>query len=68
MTVYYTDPNTGQTRPLSVQRTDGSGNYVVMLTTPASPGTNQVQLSERKVRAMKAQQTCKGAQSGTLNV
>jgi hypothetical protein len=67
VTLYYTDPNTGQTQPLSVQRTDGQGGYQVNLTTPAYAGTYQVIVDERKIRAMKAKQTCKGV-TGTMVV
>ncbi len=68
VTVSYTDPSTGQTSPLSVQRTDNAGDYEVALTTPAYAGTYQVQVDERKIRAMKALQTCRAAQSDTLGV
>jgi hypothetical protein len=63
VTLYYTDPNTGQTQPLSVQRTDGHGRYQVDLTTPAYAGTYQAIVDERKIRAMKAPQICKGVSS-----
>jgi len=66
--LYYTDPNTGQTQPLSVQRTDGNGRYQVDLAKPAYAGTYQVQLVTRKIRAMKAPQICNGAQSTVLTV
>jgi hypothetical protein len=68
VTVYYTDPATLQTQPLSVQRTDKSGNYLVSLTAPAYAGTYQVQVSGQRIRAMKAPQTCKAAQSSTVTV
>jgi hypothetical protein len=68
VTVYYTDPNTGETRPLSVQRTDGKGKYVVSLTTPAYAGTYKAIVDASKVRAMKKKQTCKGATSQSLQV
>jgi hypothetical protein len=64
----YTDPNTGQTWPLSVQRTDGGGGYQVTLTTPAYAGTYQVLVDQRKIRAMKATQTCKATQSSVVPV
>ena len=66
--LYYTDPNTGQTQPLSVQRTDGNGRYQVDLPKPAYAGTYQVQLITRKIRAMKAPQICNGAQSPVITV
>jgi hypothetical protein len=65
VTLYYTDPNTGQTQPLSVQRTDGKGGYQVDLTTPAYAGSYMVIVDKRKIRAMKAPQTCKGV-TGTM--
>jgi hypothetical protein len=68
VTLFYTDPNTGLTSPLSVQRTDGGGGYQVTLTTPAYAGTYQVQADKRKIRAMKAPQTCKSAESATVSV
>jgi hypothetical protein len=68
VTVYYTDPITLQTQPLSVQRTDKDGHYQVDLTTSAYPGTYQLQLSQERIRALKAPQTCKGAQSSVVAV
>jgi hypothetical protein len=68
VTLTYTDPNTGQTSPLSVQRTDGGGGYQVSLTTAAFPGSYQVIVAERKIRAMKAPQTCKATQSSAVPV
>jgi hypothetical protein len=66
--LYYTDPNTGQTQPLSVQRTDGSGHYLVNLTKPAYAGTYQVQLIAERIRAMKAPQVCNAAHSVPLTI
>src|SRR5882757_8440942 len=63
VTLFYTDPNTGQTSPLSVQRTDGNGKYQVVLPRDAFFGSYQVQVALRKIRARKAPQTCKGAES-----
>jgi hypothetical protein len=68
VTLYYTDPVTLQTQPLSVQRTDKGGHYQVDLTTPAYPGTYQLQLSKERIRALKAPQTCKGALSSVAAV
>jgi hypothetical protein len=68
VTLTYTDPNTGQTSPLSVQRTDGVGGYQVTLTTPAYAGTYQVLVAKRKIRAMKAPQTCQATQSSPVTV
>lgn len=68
VTIYYTDPVTGQTQSLSVQRTDGKGRYTVNLTQAAYPGTYYAQISQEKIRALKAPQTCKGAQSKSVGV
>jgi hypothetical protein len=66
--LFYTDPNNGQTSPLSVQRTDGKGKYLVVLTKDAFPGTYQAEVYQRKIRAMKAPQTCKAAQTPAVVV
>ena len=66
--VYYTDPITGQTQPLSVQRTDGKGHYQVTLASPAYPGTYKTQVIKQRIKAMHAPQTCKGAQSAPYTV
>ena len=68
ITVYYTDPNTGQTQPVSVQRTDSKGHYRVDLPTPPYAGGYQAIVDKQRVRAMKAKQTCKGATSTALTV
>jgi hypothetical protein len=68
VTLYYTDPNTGDTRPLSVQRTDGAGHYQVNLPTQAYAGAYMAIADVRKVRANKAKQTCKGITSVSLTV
>jgi hypothetical protein len=68
VTLYYTDQLSGQTQPLSVQRTAGKGNFHVYLPTNAYAGTYQVVVDKRKVRAMKAKQTCKSATSASLTV
>jgi hypothetical protein len=66
VTLFYTDPNSGLTSLLSVQRTDGDGRYQVILPTPAYAGTYQALVSPRKVRAMKAPQTCRDATSSAI--
>ena len=68
VTLTYTDPNTGQTSPLSVQRTDGAGDYDVTLTEDAFAGAYQVLVAERKIRARKAPQRCLAATSPTITV
>jgi len=59
----HTDPESGQTLPLSVQRTGGDGKYEVVLTRDAFFGTYRAQVAQRKIRANKAPQTCKAAES-----
>jgi len=68
VTLYYTDPSTLQTQPLSVQRTGGKGRYQVNLTKPAFTGSYYMTVDQRKVRAQGAKQTCKAAQSHSLAV
>jgi hypothetical protein len=68
VTLTYTDPNTGQTSPLSVQRTDSAGHYDVRLTEDAFAGAYQVLVAERKIRARKAPQRCLAASSTTITV
>jgi len=68
VTVFYTDPQTGQTQPVSVQRATKDGHYVVNLTMAAYAGVYQAQVSKQRIRAHKAPQTCKGAVSSTLTV
>jgi hypothetical protein len=68
VTLTYTDPNTNQTLPLSVQRTDAAGGYQVTLTKDAFPGTYRVSVEERRITARKAPQRCLGAESGALVV
>lgn len=60
--VFYTDP-TGNTALLSVQRADGKGRYVVNLTQAAYPGVYQAQAAKERIRARKAPQTCRAADS-----
>jgi hypothetical protein len=64
VTLNYTDPQTGQTQPLMIDRTNKKGRYTMTLTTPAYPGGYQAQVAKEKIRAMKAPRTCKGAKSG----
>jgi hypothetical protein len=66
--LYYTDAVTGQTQPLSVQRTDGSGHYQVNLPTAAYQGSYQVQLLEERIKAKKKPQICQGAMSNVVIV
>ena len=66
--LFYTDPNNGQTWPLSVQRTDGKGQYQAVLAKPAFPGQYQLEVFQRRIRAMKAPQRCKSAVSPAVTV
>ena len=68
VTLHYTDPNTLQTQPLSVQRTGGKGKFQIDLTKPAFTGSYHVAVGQRKVRAQGAKQTCKASQSHALAV
>ena len=68
VTLFYTDPNTGQTSPLSVQRTDGKARYQVVLVKDAFAGSYRVQVAERRIRAHQAPQTCKAAESPVITV
>jgi hypothetical protein len=68
VTLFYTDPNNGLTSPLSVQRTNGDAKYAVVLPKDAFPGTYQAQVAQRKIRALKAPQTCKAAESPAVTV
>ena len=68
VTLFYTDPQTGQTQPISVQRTGGDGRYQVTLPAPAYAGTYLAQVSQQRIRARKAPQTCRFAQSASVRV
>jgi hypothetical protein len=63
VTVFYTDPSSGSTALLSVQRTDGKGRYQVNLTHPAFAGAYQAQAAKERTRALKHRQTCRVADS-----
>jgi hypothetical protein len=68
VTLYYTDPNTLQTQPLSVQRSGGKGKFQVDLPKPAFTGSYHVGVDKRKVRSQKSKQTCKAGQSRSIAV
>jgi hypothetical protein len=68
VTLFYTDPNTGMTSLLSVQRSDGKARYQVVLPKDAFAGTYQTQVAQRKIRAHKAPQTCKVAESPAITI
>ena len=65
VTVYYTDPFTGQTQPISVQRTDKSGRYHVDLTHPAYGGNYQAKAPKVSKRGRRL---CRAGQSSVLTV
>jgi hypothetical protein len=65
--VFYTDP-TGNSALLSVQRADGKGRYEVNLTQPAYPGVYQAQAAKERLRARRAPQTCRAADSPIFGV
>jgi hypothetical protein len=66
--VFYTDAGSGQTTLLSVQRTDGKGRYEIDLTQAAYPGAYQARAVRGRIRAMKAPQTCKAADSRIFDI
>ena len=66
--IYYTDPTTGWTQPLSVQRADGDGQYRVSLAAPAYVGSYQAIIIEQRIRADHAPQRCKQAKSDPLEI
>jgi hypothetical protein len=68
VTVYYTEPSTGQVLPLSVQRTDNDGRYAFDLVKPAYPGNYQAVLIEERVKPKDVPYTCKAAESISLPV
>src|SRR4051794_30976469 len=65
--VFYTDPG-GNQALLSVQRADGKGRYVVDLTQDAYPGVYQAQAAKERIRARKAPQTCRAADSPIFGI
>src|SRR5262245_32217346 len=65
VTVDYTDPFTGQTQPVSVQRTKKSGKYRVYLTHPAYGGTYRAQAPKVSKRGT---QLCRAGRSPPLTV
>jgi hypothetical protein len=65
VTLYYTDPSTFQTQPLSVQRTTKKGNYRVDLTQSAYGGSYRAQVP--KVSKGRGR-LCRAGRSNVLNV
>jgi hypothetical protein len=68
VTVYYTEPSTGQVLPLSVQRTNSSGGYAFDLPKPAYAGTYQAVLIQERIKPKDVPYDCLGAQSPALAV
>jgi hypothetical protein len=66
--LFYTDPASGQTALLSVQRADDKGRYEVDLIQAAFGGVYQAQAAHERIRAQKAPQTCKEAASTIFGV
>jgi hypothetical protein len=65
--VFYTD-QTGNSALLSVQRADGKGRYEVNLTQAVYPGVYQAQAAQERLRARKAPQTCRAADSPVFGI
>jgi hypothetical protein len=66
--VYYTDPETRQVLPLSVQRSDHSGRYAFDVPNSAYRGSYQALLIDEVVKPGEAPQTCLRAESIPLIV
>ena len=67
MNVFYTD-QTGNSALLAVQRADGKGRYEVDLTQTAYPGVYRAQAAQERLRARKAPQTCRSAESPVFGI
>jgi hypothetical protein len=63
--LFYTDPVTGQTQPLSVQRSDKSGNYRVDLPKPVYGGTYHAEVPKVSKRGSLL---CRAGQSNAIAV
>jgi hypothetical protein len=68
VTLFYTDPSTAQTQPLSVQRTDGKGNYQVILPQQAYGGSYHAEVALSNARVKKVTNVCHSATSPTVEV
>ena len=66
--VYFGDPDSGEVKPLSVQRTDAGGHYQVDLPKPAFRGSYAAQVAEERIKANKAPQICEYASSPSVTV
>jgi hypothetical protein len=65
--LFFTD-STGNTTLVSIQRTDGKGRYAINLTQAGYPGVYQAQAPYERVRARKAGQNCRAADSPIFGV
>ena len=65
--LFYTD-SSGNSAIVSVQRADGRGRWTVDLTQGAYPGVYQAQAAKERIRAKKAPQICKAADSRIFGV
>jgi hypothetical protein len=52
----------------SGKRTDKQGGYLVSLPKPAFAGTYHAEVTQQKIRALRARQTCRAARSATVAV
>ena len=68
VSVHYTDPGTGDTSLLSVQRTGKKARYTVDLASPAYAGRYQAVIDRARVRALQRPQKCRGDQTPLLTV
>jgi Na+-translocating ferredoxin:NAD+ oxidoreductase RnfG subunit len=68
VTVYYTEPSTGQVLALSVQRTNSDGRYAFDVPSPAYAGTYKAVLIDERIKPKDVPQTCKGAESLPITV
>jgi hypothetical protein len=66
--LYYTDPGTGDTSLLSVQRTNKKARYRVDLVSPAYAGGYQAIVAATRVRALQRPQKCRGDKGRRLTV
>jgi hypothetical protein len=66
--LYYTDPGTGDTSLLSVQRTNKKARYRVDLASPAFPGSYQAIVIGERIKALQRPQKCRGDKGPRLTV
>ena len=68
VTLFYSDPATGQTQPLSVQRTTSKGNYQVILPQQAYGGSYHAEVALSNARFKKVTNVCHSATSPSIDV